>query len=52
MSCVPGFRVLNPGVEDVDTTTPRGSMLFTIMAALAQIEQEIKSERVSESIGK
>ncbi|MDJ0322006.1 recombinase family protein [Pseudarthrobacter sp. PS3-L1] len=47
-----GLRVLNLGGGDVDTTTPMGSMLFTIMAALAQMEHEIKSERVTDSISK
>lgn len=31
-----GLRVLNLGGGEVDTATPMGSMLFTIMAALAQ----------------
>jgi len=47
-----GLRVLNLGGGDVDTTTPMGSMLFTIMAGLAQIEHEIKRERVTDSIEK
>ena len=47
-----GLRVLNLGGGDVDTSTPMGSMLFTIMAALAQMEHEIKSERVTDSITK
>ncbi|MDQ2852617.1 MAG: recombinase family protein [Actinomycetota bacterium] len=47
-----GLRVLNLGGGDVDTATPMGSMLFTIMAALAQMELEIKRERVSDSINK
>ena len=47
-----GLRVLNLGGGDVDTSTPMGSMLFTIMAALAQMEHEIKRERVIDSIGK
>jgi DNA invertase Pin-like site-specific DNA recombinase len=47
-----GLRVLNLGGGDVDTTTPMGSMLFTIMAALAQMEHEIKRERVTDSITK
>jgi DNA invertase Pin-like site-specific DNA recombinase len=47
-----GLRVLNLGGGDVDTSTPMGSMLFTIMAALAQMEQEIKRERVVDSINK
>jgi len=47
-----GLRVLNLGGGDVDTSTPMGSMLFTIMAALAQMEHDIKSERVTDSIAK
>ena len=47
-----GLRVLNLGGGDVDTSTRMGSMLFTIMAALAQMEHEIKSERVTDSITK
>lgn len=47
-----GLRVLNLGGGDVDTSTPMGSMLFTIMAALAQMEQEIKRERIIDSINK
>ena len=47
-----GLRVLNLGGGDVDTLTPSGSMLFTIMAALAQMELEIKSERIIDSISK
>jgi DNA invertase Pin-like site-specific DNA recombinase len=45
-----GLRVLNLGGGDVDTSTPMGSMLFTIMAAFAQMEHEIKRERVTDSI--
>lgn len=47
-----GLRVLNLGGGDVDTSTPMGAMLFTIMAALAQMEHEIKRERVIDSINK
>jgi DNA invertase Pin-like site-specific DNA recombinase len=47
-----GLRVLNLGGRDVDTSTPMGSMLFTIMAALAQMELEIKRERVVDSVSK
>lgn len=47
-----GLRVLNLGGGDVDTATPMGSMLFTIMAALAQMEHDIKRERVTDSISK
>ena len=47
-----GLRGMNLGGGDVDTSTPMGSMLFTIMAALAQMEHEIKSERITDSISK
>jgi DNA invertase Pin-like site-specific DNA recombinase len=47
-----GLRVLNLGGGDVDTSTPMGSMLFTIMAALAQMEHEIKRERITDSVNK
>jgi hypothetical protein len=47
-----GLRVLNLGGGDVDTSTPMGSMLFTIMAALAQMELEIKRERIADSLSK
>ncbi|RFA11681.1 hypothetical protein B7R22_18370 [Subtercola boreus] len=46
------LRVLNLGGGDVDTSSPMGSMLFTVMAALAQMEHDIKRERVTDSIGK
>jgi DNA invertase Pin-like site-specific DNA recombinase len=35
-----------------DTKTPVGSMLFTVMAALAQMELDIKRERVTDSVSK
>jgi DNA invertase Pin-like site-specific DNA recombinase len=47
-----GLRVLNLGGGDVDTSTPMGSMLFTIMAALAQMEHDIKRERIIDSVSK
>lgn len=47
-----GLRVLNLSGGDVDTATPMGSMLFTIMAALAQMEYEIKRERITDSVQK
>jgi hypothetical protein len=47
-----GLRVLNLGRADVDTHTPMGSMLFTVMAALAQMELEIKCERITDSVAK
>ena len=48
--CGAGLRLLNLGGGDVDTSTPMGSMLFTIMAALAQMEHEIKREQIVDSI--
>jgi DNA invertase Pin-like site-specific DNA recombinase len=47
-----GLRVLNLGRGDVDTHTPMGSMIFTVMAALAQMELEIKRERIADSVAK
>ena len=46
------LRVLNLGGGSVDTTTPIGSMVFTIMAALAQMELDIKRERIQDSVAK
>ncbi len=46
------LRVLNLGGENVDTSTPTGSMMFTVMAALAQMELEIKRERINDSVSK
>lgn len=47
-----GLRVLNLGGGDVDTKTPMGAMVFTVMAALAQMELEIKRERINDSVTK
>jgi DNA invertase Pin-like site-specific DNA recombinase len=47
-----GLRVLNLGGGGVDTATPTGSMVFTVMAALAQMELEIKRERITDSVAK
>lgn len=47
-----GLRVLNLGGGDVDTHTPMGSMVFTVMAALAQMELDIKRERITDSVAK
>lgn len=46
------LRVLNLGGGNVDTGTPMGSMVFTVMAALAQMELEIKRERINDSVSK
>lgn len=32
--------------ENIDTTTPQGEMIFTVMASLAQFESALMSERV------
>lgn len=47
-----GLRVLNLGGDDVDTSTPMGAMMFTVMAALAQMELELKRERITDSVAK
>ncbi|MEO6955512.1 MAG: recombinase family protein [Antricoccus sp.] len=47
-----GLRVLNLGGGEIDTATPMGSMVFTVMAALAQMEPDIKRERITDSITK
>ena len=47
-----GLRVLNLGGGDVDTSTPMGAMVFTVMSALAQMELDIKKERITDSVAK
>lgn len=47
-----GLRVLNLGGGEVNTATPMGSMVFTVMAALAEMELEIKRERITDSVAK
>lgn len=47
-----GLRVLNLGGGDVDTSTPMGAMVFTVMAALGQMELEVKRERITDSVSK
>lgn len=46
------LKVLNLGGDVVDTATPMGRMMFTVMAALAQMELDIKTERARDSIAK
>jgi DNA invertase Pin-like site-specific DNA recombinase len=46
------LRVLNLGGGDIDTATPMGSMVFTVMAALAEMELQIKRERITDSVSK
>lgn len=47
-----GLRVLNLGEEDGDTSTPKGSTVFTMMAALAQMELDMRRERINDSVSK
>jgi len=47
-----GLRVLNLGGGDVNTNTPTGQMVFTVMSALAQMELDIKRERINDSVSK
>src|SRR5699024_4660528 len=46
------LRVLNLCGGGVVTSTPKGSMVFTLMAALAQMELDIKRERITDSVAK
>ena len=46
------LNVLNLGGGTVDTATPMGGMTFTVMAALAQMELDIKRERITDSVSK
>ncbi|MDO5753194.1 recombinase family protein [Arthrobacter sp.] len=46
------LNVLNLGGGTVDTVTPMGGMTFTVMAALAQMELDIKRERITDSVSK
>ena len=46
------LQVLNLGGGAVDTGTPMGSMVFTVMAALAEMELAIKRERITDSVTK
>jgi DNA invertase Pin-like site-specific DNA recombinase len=47
-----GLPVLHLGGGAVDTATPMGSTVFTVMAALAQMELMTKRERTPESVAK
>jgi DNA invertase Pin-like site-specific DNA recombinase len=44
-----GLKILNLGI---DTTTPTGKMLLTLLGAIAQFEREIMLERQKEGIAK
>lgn len=45
-----GKKVTGDG--GVDTHTPMGSMVFTVMVALARMELEIMRERITDSVTK
>ena len=47
-----GLRVLNLGGGEVDTATLMGSMVFTVMAALAQTELSTARERTTDSVAR
>lgn len=46
------LRVLNLGGETVNTATATGQLMFTVMAALAEMERAIKLERARDSLAK
>lgn len=46
------LRVLNLGAGDVDTGTPMGSRMITVVDDRAQMEFEIRKERVGDSVPK
>ncbi|WP_312794547.1 recombinase family protein [Kocuria sp.] len=46
------LRVLNLSGESVNTATPTGQLLFTIMSGLAEMEREVKAERSRASLEK
>lgn len=46
------LRVLILGGESVDTRTPAGRLLLTVMSGIAEMERAIKVERVRDSVAK
>jgi DNA invertase Pin-like site-specific DNA recombinase len=46
------LRVLNLGGENVNTATPTGRLLFTMMAGLAEMQLEVERERNRDSVSK
>lgn len=46
------LRVLNLGGGDIDTSSPMGALMFTVMSGLAQMELDIKRERINDSVTK
>lgn len=45
-----GLRMLLLGRGDMDASTPRGSLVFTMMAALAQRELQVTRERIPDPV--
>lgn len=43
------LKVLNLGGETINTSTPTGSLLFTVMSGIAEMEHAIKAERIRDS---
>lgn len=48
----PGFDEALDALHNGDTSTPMGSMVFTAMAPLAEMEFAIKRERITDSVSK
>lgn len=46
------LRVLNLGGESVDTRTATGRLLLTVLSGIAEMEREIKAERIRDSVAK
>lgn len=46
------LRVLNLGGESVDTRTPTGRLLLTVLSGIAEMERSIKAERIRDSVAK
>ncbi|MFI7581214.1 recombinase family protein [Kocuria kalidii] len=46
------LRVFSLGGGDTDTHTPMGSRVFTVMAAWAPMEPEIKRGRITDSLAR
>lgn len=42
-----GFKVLT---QDIDTTTPTGTLIFNVLGALAEFEHDLHSERITEGM--
>jgi DNA invertase Pin-like site-specific DNA recombinase len=47
-----GLRILQMGGEQVDTSTPTGSLLLNLLGSIAEFERELMLERQREGIAK